>query len=95
MASDVNLIVACPEMGTIVLRRWVGMRGVAEACRTILQRPPAYSKPGHEVWSKLSLDEARGIVSAAYADGPDESEFFALVAQYPPEKYWWAIEHDF
>ena len=95
MASDVNLIVACPVLGTIVAKRWIGMRGTVSACRTTLSRPPAYSEPGYEVWSRVTLDEARCIASAAYADGPDESEFDALAARYPPSVYWWAIEHDF
>jgi hypothetical protein len=94
MASDVWFIVARPEDGAVVCTRWVGGNGTAERAREVLGRPPDETKLGEESWA-LAPGEAAAIAEAHYGGGIDPVAVASLAAEWPEERFWWALYRNY
>ena len=63
--------------------------------RGVLGRAPDFAQTGRECWGRVSIEEATAIIETAYANGASSEELAHWLVQFPPETFWWIVEHDF
>jgi hypothetical protein len=94
MGSDIWFIVARPDDGAVVCVRWVGMRRTLERAHEVLGRPPDHARLGEESWA-LAPGEAAEIAEAHYGDGVDPVGVAGLAAEWPEDRFWWALYRNY
>jgi hypothetical protein len=92
MAVDVYLVNVSADPEAVVVRRWVGGRGVRNRAETLLGRGPDHTddEAFSATW-RVRPPEAVEIARAHYVDGPTPEDVCAWATAYPEGPFWWSL----
>lgn len=95
MATDMSLVIFEPNIGAVVVERWLGGRGTLKKLYEVVQRAPDHTSRGYDTWGRITATQAALIAEASYVGGVTPAAITQLSQAFPDDRYWWMMQRDY